>query len=161
MSQQILTAPNMGGERFGDRSYAIISDQYLNFSSRVGYHYSILDTFCGPTPTKNHVNFQFKGGAADDARRNRRARLIQRILEEMGFLVEVIADRVTARLVKQEQQVMAEKLDHLGRLLIFTRQMDMLMSTEDSVNHLAECFMKGDYCMETIPNGRSATGSTS
>jgi pyruvate,water dikinase len=161
MSQQVLSAPNTGGERFGDRSYAIISDQYLNFSSRVGYHYSILDTFCGSTPTKNHVNFQFKGGAADDLRKNRRARLIQMILEDLGFLVEVIADRVTARLVKQEQRVLEEKLDHLGRLLIFTRQMDMLMATEDSVNHLAGCFLKGDYCMESIPDGRAATGSTS
>ncbi|MBM4389127.1 MAG: phosphoenolpyruvate synthase, partial [Deltaproteobacteria bacterium] len=158
MSQQILTAPNMGGERFGDRSYAIISDQYLNFSSRVGYHYSILDTFCGPSPVKNHVNFQFKGGAADEARRNRRARLIRRILEELGFLVEVTVDRVTARLVKQEQSVLVDKLDHLGRLLIFTRQMDMLMATEDSVNHLAECFLSGDYCMENYQNQR-ATGS--
>ena len=159
MSQQILTAPNTGGERFGDRSYAIISDQYLNFSSRVGYHYSILDTFCGLTPTKNHVNFQFKGGAADELRKNRRARVIQRILEELGFLVEVVADRVTARLVKQEQRVIEDKLDHLGRLLIFTRQMDMLMSSEDSVNHLAECFLKGDYCMESVPDSRAAAGS--
>jgi pyruvate,water dikinase len=151
----------MAGERFGDRSYAIISDQYLNFSSRVGYHYSILDTFCGLTPIKNHVNFQFKGGAADDIRRSRRARLIRRILEELGFFVEVVADRVTARLVKQEQRSIEEKLDYLGRLLIFTRQMDMLMATEDSVNHLAECFLKGDYCMESIPDGRAATGSNS
>ncbi len=158
MSQQMLTATDMGGERFGDRSYAIISDQYLNFSSRVGYHYSILDTFCGLTPTKNHVNFQFKGGAADDLRRNRRARLIQRILEDLGFLVEVVADRVTARLLKQGSEVLEEKLDHLGRLLIFTRQMDMLMATEDSVKQLAECFIKGDYCMASIPNGRAAAG---
>jgi pyruvate,water dikinase len=159
MSQQVLTAPNMGGERFGDRSYAIISDQYLNFSSRVGYHYSILDTFCGLTPTKNHVNFQFKGGAADELRKNRRARVIQKILEELGFLVEVVADRVTARLVKQEQTAIEDKLDHLGRLLIFTRQMDMLMSSEDSVTHLAECFLKGDYCMEGVPDSRAAAGS--
>jgi pyruvate,water dikinase len=160
MSQQILTAPNMGGERFGDRSYAIISDQYLNFSSRVGYHYSILDTFCGPSPVKNHVNFQFKGGAADDVRRNRRARLIRRILEELGFIVEVTADRVTGRLLKQEQSILTEKLDHLGRLLIFTRQMDMLMATEESVNHLAECFLKGDYGIENYQDQR-ATGSKS
>jgi pyruvate,water dikinase len=160
ISRQVLSSPEMGGERFGDRSYAIISDQYLNFSSRVGYHYSILDTFCGPTPVKNHVNFQFKGGAADDVRRNRRARLIQRILEEMGFLVEVIADRVSGRLVKQDQGVMEEKLDHLGRLLIFTRQMDMLMATEDSVNRMADCFLQGDYCMESFRSVR-ATGSNS
>jgi hypothetical protein len=35
----------------------------------------------------------------------------------------------------------------------------MLMSTEDSVNHLAECFLKGDYCMESVPDSRAAIGS--
>jgi pyruvate,water dikinase len=78
----------------------------------------------------------------------------------MGFLVEVIADRVSGRLVKQDQGVMEEKLDHLGRLLIFTRQMDMLMATEDSVNRMADCFLQGDYCMESFRSVR-ATGSNS
>lgn len=38
MRQQMLTPPLNTGQRFGDRSYAIISDRYINFSSRVGYH---------------------------------------------------------------------------------------------------------------------------
>lgn len=148
MSQQMLAPPNPVVERFGDRSYAIISDKYLNFSSRVGYHYSILDSYCGQTAMKNYINFQFKGGAADDARRNRRARLIQNILEAKGFLVEVQGDRVNARFVKQGPDAIAEKLDLLGRLLIFTRQMDMLMNNEGSVNVLSEHFLNGRYDLE-------------
>ncbi|HJX32162.1 MAG TPA: PEP/pyruvate-binding domain-containing protein, partial [Thermodesulfobacteriota bacterium] len=42
MSEQMFTNPQ-AAERFGERTYAIISDKYLNFSSRVGYHYGILD----------------------------------------------------------------------------------------------------------------------
>ncbi|MGE5257872.1 MAG: PEP/pyruvate-binding domain-containing protein, partial [Hyphomicrobiales bacterium] len=68
MSEQMISQPGVGNERFGDRSYAIVSDKYLNFSSRVGYHYSVLDCYCGKTPAKNYINFQFKGGAADDTR---------------------------------------------------------------------------------------------
>jgi pyruvate,water dikinase len=93
MSRQLLTPPNTSVERFGDRSYAIISDCYLNFSSRVGYHYSILDCYCGKTLAKNYINFEFKGGAADDRRRNRRARLIAHVLTVMGFFVRTDADR--------------------------------------------------------------------
>jgi len=148
MSEQILSPPNIAAERFGDRSYAIISDKYLNFSSRVGYHYSILDCYCGKTSTKNYINFQFKGGAADDVRKNRRARLIEKVLMEMAFLVEVQGDRVTARFAKQEPEVMEEKLDYLGRLLLFTRQMDMLMRSEESITYLADCFLKGKYNFE-------------
>ncbi|MFH2218984.1 MAG: PEP/pyruvate-binding domain-containing protein [Pseudomonadota bacterium] len=148
MSEQMFSPPNIAAERFGDKSYAIISDKYLNFSSRVGYHYSILDTYCGKTSTKNYINFQFKGGAADDLRRNRRARLIAKILEEMGFLVEVQGDRVTARFGKHEPEVIEEKLDCLGRLLLYTRQMDMLMTGEESVAYLAERFLNGEYSFD-------------
>jgi pyruvate,water dikinase len=149
MSQQMLTPQNRHAERFGDKSYAIISDKYLNFSSRVGYHYSILDTYCGQTPTKNYINFQFKGGAADDLRKNRRVRSIEKILGALGFLVESQGDRVTARFAKEQPAVIEEKLDYIGRLLLFTRQMDMLMTTEAAVNHLAECFLQGNYSLET------------
>jgi pyruvate,water dikinase len=149
MSQQMLAPPNRAIERFGDKSYAIISDKYLNFSSRVGYHYSILDSYCGQTQTKNYINFQFKGGAADDVRKNRRVRSIEKILGALGFLVESQGDRVTARFAKAQPVIIEEKLDYIGRLLLFTRQMDMLMTTEASVNHLAECFLQGDYCLET------------
>lgn len=152
MSQQMLAPPNRATERFGDKSYAIISDKYLNFSSRVGYHYSILDTYCGLTPTKNYINFQFKGGAADDVRKNRRVRSIEKILGALGFLVESQGDRVTARFAKEKPSVIEEKLDYIGRLLIFTRQMDMLMKTEATVNHLAESFLKGDYSLENKPS---------
>ena len=148
MSQQMLAPPNRSTERFGDKSYAIISDKYLNFSSRVGYHYSILDTYCGQTPTKNYINFQFKGGAADDVRKNRRVRSIEKILGALGFLVESQGDRVTARFAKEQPAIIEEKLDYIGRLLLFTRQMDMLMTTEGSVNHLAECFLQGNYSLE-------------
>ncbi|MEW6079206.1 MAG: PEP/pyruvate-binding domain-containing protein [Thermodesulfobacteriota bacterium] len=148
VSQQMLAPPNPVVERFGDRSYAIISDKYVNFSSRVGYHYSILDTFCGQTAMKNYIHFQFKGGAADNVRRNRRARLIRNILEARDFLVEVQGDRVTARFNKQAMELVLEKLDVLGRLLIFTRQMDMLMNTERSVDDLSARFLDGCYDLE-------------
>lgn len=145
MAQQMLAPPNQGGERFGDRSYALVSDRYLNFSSRVGYHYGIVDAYCGKTVNKNYVNFEFKGGAADDVRRNRRVRAIGLILEELGFNVEAIGDRVTARFQKYEAGESLQRLEALGRLLLFTRQMDMLMNSENSVERAARCFREGCY----------------
>ncbi len=147
MGRQLVSPPNLDTERFGDKSYAIISNKYLNFSSRVGYHYSILDAYCGKTANKNYINFQFKGGAADDLRRNRRARSIQRILEHLGFIVEAVGDRVTARYAKDDAAVIEEKLDYIGRLLMYSRQMDMLMKTEESVRFLADQFLAGNYSL--------------
>ena len=84
MREQMLSE---AGERFGDRSYAVISAKYLNFSSRVGYHYSILDSYCGDNINNNYITFSFKGGAADDIRRNRRVRAIANIMEQQDFAV--------------------------------------------------------------------------
>lgn len=151
MSQQMLTPTDLAGERFGERSYAIISDKYLNFSSRVGYHYSILDSYCGNTINKNYVSFQFTGGAADEVRRNRRVQAIALILQRLGFSVEVLADRVTARIQKLEARDIESRLEAMGRLLIFTRQMDMLMHSDASIQHMADCFLRGDYTCAAMP----------
>jgi pyruvate,water dikinase len=144
MSQQMFSNPHVS-ERFGDRSYALISDKYVNFSSRVGYHYSVLDAYCGHTTSKNYITFSFKGGAADDIRRNRRARAIAEILEALGFSVEVKGDRVSGRFQKFDQSMTKERLEMVGRLLQFTRQMDMLMGNEGSVKTIARCFLEGNY----------------
>jgi pyruvate,water dikinase len=148
MREQLLAAPNVE-ERFGDRSYAIISDKYLNFSSRVGYHYSVLDAYCGDTVNKNYITFSFKGGAADDVRRGRRVRAIAIVLMGLDFSVEVKGDRVDARLQKYDSPVIQEKLDLIGRLLIFTRQMDMLMTSEAGVEAVAQNFLQGNYSLNT------------
>jgi pyruvate,water dikinase len=81
-------------------------------------------------------------------RRNRRARMIASILRTLDFSVEVIADRVDARLKKYEFSVIEEKLDVIGRLLQFTRQMDMLMHSEASVEIIAKKFLAGKYDLE-------------
>lgn len=142
--------PNNVSERFGDRSYAIISDKYLNFSSRIGYHYSVLDCYCGESVSKNYITFSFKGGAADEVRRNRRARAIAQIFQALEFSVEVREDRVDARFYKYERAVTEGKLDMIGRMLQFTRQMDMLMHCDASVDALAQSFLSGDYDLESV-----------
>jgi len=147
MREQML-APNSFTERFGDKSYAIISDKYLNFSSRIGYHYSVIDAYCSESTNKNYITFSFKGGAADDIRRNRRARCIGLIFEEVGFQVEIREDRVDARYYKYDEEAIKAKLDLIGRLLQFTRQMDMLMQSEASVQAIARSFLEGKYYLD-------------
>jgi pyruvate,water dikinase len=147
MGRQMLEAPSP--ERsLGNKSYAIISDKYLNFSSRIGYHFCTIDSYCGNRPSQNYVSFRFKGGAADDIRRARRARAIGNILEGLGFAVDVKRDLINARIKKYEQEVIKEKLDMLGRLNLFTRQMDMLMASESRVDWVVQAFLEGNYDLD-------------
>ncbi|GFK94095.1 Phosphoenolpyruvate synthase [Fundidesulfovibrio magnetotacticus] len=144
MGRQMVDGPNMASERFGERSYAIISDKYLNFSSRVGYHYGVLDCYCGKTVNKNYITFAFKGGAAGEERRERRARAIGLILERLGFTVTTNADRVEGRFQKYPPELVRERLVQLGRLLQFTRQTDMLMTSEQAIPAMADAFLRGE-----------------
>lgn len=132
-------------EKFGDRSYAIISDKYLNFSSRVGYHHSIIDSYCCSTVNMNYISFSFKGGAEGDVQKNRRARAIARILQSLDFTADVMGDRVNARYQKHEQHLIEDKLDLIGRLLQFARQMDVLMTDDAGVEVSVENFLVGNY----------------
>lgn len=62
--------------------------------------------------------------------------------------MEVTSDRLDARLAKYDCGVIQERLEELGRLLIYTRQMDMLMASEASVELVARHFLAGNYSLE-------------
>lgn len=145
MEQSLIGANLNASERFGDRSYAIISDRYLNLSSRVGYHYAVLDSWAGATISKNYIRFEFAGGAAGHIQRSRRARCIGHILSELGFTVDVWHDRVRAGLQKFARNEILSRLNQIGRLLIVTRQMDMLMVDDNAVQSYAAAFLRGEY----------------
>jgi pyruvate,water dikinase len=132
-------------ERFWDKTYAIVAANYVNYSCRLGYHFATVDSFCGPVADDNFINFAFKGGAADELRRVRRAKLIAIVLERLGFELEVFRDVVRARFRKRPCPENEERLDLLGRLMAYVRQMDMVMSDDSKIYLLAERFLAGHY----------------
>ena len=72
-------------------------------------------------------------------------RCIGCILTELGFTVSVLGDRIQARYQKYPRDNMLPRLDQIGRLLIMTRQMDMLMTSEAAVQEYAHRFLNGQY----------------
>jgi pyruvate, water dikinase len=135
----------MAEGRMGAPSYALIGGRYLNFNSRLGYHFTTIDTFCGPEVNDNYITFSFKGGAADIGRRSRRALMIAQILKQLGFKVEQKGDMVQGEIKKYQEGLLVEKLDLLGRLLGSVRLLDMHLADDRQVDWYVEQFMRGNY----------------
>jgi pyruvate,water dikinase len=154
LGRSLLSPPSGAALReMGGRSYAVLGADYLNFNCRVGYHYTALDSFCGPNQNDNYVSFRFHGGAAAEDRRALRAELIERLLRPLGFEVERTGDLVSAFLKKYDQPDTAEIMGEMGRLVLFTRQMDMLMDGPHMVDWLARAFAEGNYDLQRPANG--------
>lgn len=131
--------------RMGGPSYAIIAGHYLNFNSRLGYHFTTIDSYCGPEINDNYITFYFKGGAADIGRRSRRAVMIASVLRKLGFKVEQKGDMVRGEAKKYSEEFTAGKLDMLGRLLGSVRLLDMHLADDRQVEWYAEQFLQGNY----------------
>ena len=147
LMESLLRDPQQQGA-MGGASYAVISAKYLNFSSRLGYHFATVDTYCGQNINNNYITFYFKGGAADIERRSRRARLITAILKRLGFKVEQKGDLVRGQIKKHDQDLIKEKLDFLGRMMGSVRLLDMVMSDEQRIEWFVEEFFKGNYTFQ-------------
>ncbi|MCL4538272.1 MAG: PEP-utilizing enzyme [Bacteroidetes bacterium] len=128
----------------GGRSYAIISDCYLNFSSRLGYHFSRLDAYASEEINNNYINFDFRGGAADPSRRVRRARVVAKILERSNFSVTLQNDNVLATIRKISASAIFELLTEIGRLMGAVRNADITLITDDSIDQFVDAFLSGD-----------------
>ncbi len=132
-------------EDFWDKTYLLAGGEYMNYNSRLGYHYASVDACCAEETCDNHIRFLFKGGAADDLRRSWRARFIGGVLERIGFEVQVQKDLVNGRFLRRPRGEVDDRLDLLGRLMGCSRQRDMVMNEEAVVQWHIEAFLAGNY----------------
>jgi pyruvate,water dikinase len=139
------------GETMGERSYALVSKEYVNFSSRLAYHFSTVVAYCSPVKNNNYITFHFKGGGSSSERRARRVRFIAGVLKNLDFDVEVKGDWLLAKLKKYECGDIEEKLDFVGRLMCCARQLDMVMYSDGVVDWYVKAFMQGNYAFEKRP----------
>ncbi len=131
-----------GPSEYAGKNHAIVAESYMNLGLRLGYHYSVIDSYLSGNVNQNYVYFRFAGGFADEDHRRRRARFIRGILEQMRFKVTVNGDLVVGKLKIADGQEIISALRSLGELTGFTRQIDLAMDSDDSVEQFTRLFQE-------------------
>ncbi|WP_449244336.1 PEP/pyruvate-binding domain-containing protein [Desulfobacca acetoxidans] len=144
-------AETPGASAYMGFNLAVISEFYLNLHLRLGYHLNLVDARMHPEPQHNHIYFRFVGGVTDMTRRSRRAQLLANILSKFHFKVDVKGDLVVARLLHLPQEEMQARLIVLGRLIGFTRQLDIQLKSDADIPQFMESFFQPDSQTRETP----------
>jgi len=131
-----------GSTAYAGFNLAVISDIYMNLHLRLGYHLNLIDARMHPEAQHNHIYFRFVGGVTDMTRRSRRAHLLAQILSKYQFKVDVKGDLVVARVLHLPPEEMAERLEVLGELIGFTRQLDIQLKTDEDIPQFLDSFFQ-------------------
>lgn len=134
--------------KMGQQSFAFISESYMNFSIRLGYHLSTIEAYADENLNSNYIKFFFKGGGAATDRRLRRVRLIVEVLRKLDFEVKIKEDVIEAAITKYKKKVIENRLEILGKLTAYTKQLDMVMYSDDVTNWYVQEFISEHIDLE-------------
>ncbi|KPJ63831.1 MAG: hypothetical protein AMJ45_06850 [Syntrophobacter sp. DG_60] len=134
---------NRGWEdQLWERSFIMASREYMNFALRLGFHLSTIEAYVGDNINDNYIRFFFKGGGAGFDRISRRLNLIKEVLENLDFEVKLTADVLDAKITKYKRSAMERRLDMLGRLTVFTKNLDIVLHNRDIMEQHIQEFLK-------------------
>ncbi len=134
-----------GSPKYLGVNLAVVSKEYLNLSLRLGYHFNMVDTYMTDNMLDNYIYFRFVGGVTEITRRTRRAQLLRKILERYDFRVITKGDLVVGRIREISKKDVQERLEKIGRLIGFTRQLDVMLKSDKAVDYYVEQFLSDKW----------------
>ncbi|MGC9027032.1 MAG: PEP/pyruvate-binding domain-containing protein [bacterium] len=139
MSTQILRTQQ---NDFLERSFAILSKEYMLIGLHMGYHFSTVEAMCTDDISKNYVRIQYKDGGATIDRRIRRIKVLAEILSAMGFSNFTEGDFLDSSIHYQSCDSIIKILENVGRLSILSKQLDMALANDSIANWYKKDILK-------------------
>lgn len=130
------------GNKPESKSYAITASHYMNFNLKLGYHFSMVEAYASENINDNYIKYFFKGGGASPDRKLRRVRLIKELLKKMHFRVDVVDDVINAMLTKYRREDIEKCVEIMGKLTVYTKQLDMVMFNDAVTDMFIEDFIR-------------------
>ena len=115
---------------FWARTLAIVS-RYLNYDSRLGYHFATLNAFISEVRNDNYISSRFQGGAR--TRPGEAGGPISARSWPGSIFRWKSPETWSSPSWKYPRPLMEEKLDLVGRLMGCARQRDMIMTAGEQV----------------------------
>ena len=142
MSSLTRTFPSsMASPKQIGRNLAVVMENFMNLNLRLGYHFTIIDACISDTIKDNSIYFRFLGGVTEFIRRSRRANFIAQVLEYFDFRIETHGDLVIGRIKKLSRVRMSERMQILGGLVGYTRQLDAQMNSNNDIARHTQLFI--------------------
>ncbi len=126
--------PASQSTQYTEKNVFLIAKRFCSMRCRFGFHFLALDCLLGERAKERFIVFQFKGGAANLARRVRRVHFVAELLAQFNFVTEIMGDILTARLEQGEEAEFLSALRVLGYICMHTRQLDMIMTDEAALS---------------------------
>jgi len=136
------TGGNQRAAQFTENSFAVVATNYMLISLRLGFHFTSVEAMISDDETQNFIRVHYKGGGAAADRRLRRIRLLEELLERMGFEHSVKSDFINSSISNMSKENAEEILLQLGRLTMMTKQLDMALSNDRVAHWYTEDFAK-------------------
>lgn len=133
-------------ERLHEKNFAIITEDYMNLSNRLGFHFATIEALLGE-PLESYVGLVFHGGGAELTRRIRRVQFLAKVLKHLDFRVDLEGDSIAARIDDYTAEILEEKLELLGRLMMASKQLDMVMLSDEAVDQYYQEFVTAGYIL--------------
>ena len=125
--------PASQSTHYTEKNVFLIARRFCSMRCRFGFHFLSMDCLLGERTRERFVVFQFKGGAANLARRIRRVHFVAELLAQFNFATEIAGDTLTARLEQGSEDEFLSALRVIGYIVMHTRQLDMIMGDEQAL----------------------------